>query len=279
MSVQFDSHKLELPAIYETEHNPDVLEYYDQPIKIKLKYSAKESKRNVGAIHTPDFFVMRQDGAFFRECKWDDDLIKLAEEMPNRYHQAPDGSWSCPPGEAYAARFKLGYTMYTSSQINWTYQRNMRFLEDYLLPGTPNVPDDLYEAIQIEVMKVPGITLSELLAQRGTQWADAIYRLVVLDKLYADLYAYPLPDPEHAHIFVDSMAARAYTTLEQGSVASPRPKMLRLQIGSSFVWDGNPWTVLNVGTTGTTLRSEHNKIIELSMNLWTLCCTRTSSRA
>jgi hypothetical protein len=31
VTIQFESHRVELPAILEMEHNDDVLEYYDQP--------------------------------------------------------------------------------------------------------------------------------------------------------------------------------------------------------------------------------------------------------
>ncbi len=30
-TIQFESHKVELPFIYQLEHSEDVLEYYDQP--------------------------------------------------------------------------------------------------------------------------------------------------------------------------------------------------------------------------------------------------------
>jgi len=33
-SIQFESHRIELPIIYMLEHDPDVLEYYDQPGQI-----------------------------------------------------------------------------------------------------------------------------------------------------------------------------------------------------------------------------------------------------
>lgn len=38
-TVQFESHHNELCFIYEYEHDSDVLEYYDQPSKIKLTYT------------------------------------------------------------------------------------------------------------------------------------------------------------------------------------------------------------------------------------------------
>jgi len=31
LTIQFESHRVELPLLYEMEHDPRVLEYYDQP--------------------------------------------------------------------------------------------------------------------------------------------------------------------------------------------------------------------------------------------------------
>src|SRR5437773_7291417 len=44
MTIQFESHRVELAEIYEMEHNADVLEYYDQPPPIKLDYYAPSGK-------------------------------------------------------------------------------------------------------------------------------------------------------------------------------------------------------------------------------------------
>ena len=35
-TIQSESHRVELPAIYELEHDPNILEYYDQPPSISL---------------------------------------------------------------------------------------------------------------------------------------------------------------------------------------------------------------------------------------------------
>jgi hypothetical protein len=48
-----------LPAIYELEHDADVIEYFDQAPSIKLDYLSADGKR-LGALHSPDFFVIRQ---------------------------------------------------------------------------------------------------------------------------------------------------------------------------------------------------------------------------
>jgi len=52
------AHRVELPLVYEMEHDPGVLEYYDQPPSIPLAYHAANGRR-VSVMHTPDYFVIR----------------------------------------------------------------------------------------------------------------------------------------------------------------------------------------------------------------------------
>ena len=82
--IQAESHRNELAFVYEMEYDDEVLEYYDQPSVIKLAYQAKNG-RQVGVLHTPDFFVVRRDEVGWEECKTEADLPQLAEQMPQRY--------------------------------------------------------------------------------------------------------------------------------------------------------------------------------------------------
>lgn len=84
-TIQFESHRVELPFVYEMEHDPKVLEYYDQPPSILLAYKAANGRR-LSVLHTPDYFVLRHDSAGWEECKTADELEKLAVKSPNRYH-------------------------------------------------------------------------------------------------------------------------------------------------------------------------------------------------
>ena len=59
VTIQFESHRVELAGIYEMEHDAEVLEFYDQAIQIKLSYEGHGGKR-LGVLHTPDFFVTRR---------------------------------------------------------------------------------------------------------------------------------------------------------------------------------------------------------------------------
>ncbi|MBI2569295.1 MAG: TnsA endonuclease N-terminal domain-containing protein [Candidatus Schekmanbacteria bacterium] len=66
--IQDESHKAELAGIYEYEYDEDVLEYYDQPPPIKLRYET-DKRKQIGVIHTPDFFVIRGQTAGWEEWK------------------------------------------------------------------------------------------------------------------------------------------------------------------------------------------------------------------
>jgi putative transposase len=130
LTIQFESHRVELAAIYEMEYDADVLEYWDQPPSIKLDYRSPTG-RCMGVLHTPDF-VIRQNSAGWEEWKAVEDLRKLAEHNPNRYCLDDNGQWRSPPGEEHASELGLYYRVRSSREIDWVFQRNVQFLEDYL---------------------------------------------------------------------------------------------------------------------------------------------------
>src|SRR6266571_4103822 len=66
VTIQAESHRNELAGIYEYEHDPQVLEFYDQPPAIKLEYQTG-SGRQAGVWHTPDYFVLRADRVGWEE--------------------------------------------------------------------------------------------------------------------------------------------------------------------------------------------------------------------
>ncbi|MCI0621125.1 MAG: Tn7 transposase TnsA N-terminal domain-containing protein [Acidobacteria bacterium] len=68
VTIQFESHRVELAGIYEMEHDAAVFEYFDQPPPIKLNYESPGGKP-MGVLHTPDFFVIRDGEAGGRSGK------------------------------------------------------------------------------------------------------------------------------------------------------------------------------------------------------------------
>jgi transposase InsO family protein len=262
-SIQFESHHDELPFVYLMDHDPQVLEFYDQPAgpPIKLKYRNQDDTRNVTTRHTPDFFVLHEDRAGWVECKMEDDLVRLAKKMPFRYQHRPDGSWFCPPGEAYAAQFDLTYRLFSSREIDWTYIENLRFLGDYLRGSPPPVSSDIALALRTTVMSQPGIRLLNLIATLHRGKADAIYQLILTDQLYVDLQAVRLTDYEHVQVFLDREQAESYAILQPTSTSLPRPSAMQLTIGASIVLDGKAWTIFNPGATEVLLLSEDKQVM------------------
>ena len=107
LSIQFESHTVELWAIYTMEYDVQVLEFFDQPHQLELHYQGP-SGRPTQALHTPDFLVLRTDGASFEEWKPEEKLLELMVTHPGRYQRDDSGKWRCPPGEAAAASLGWG---------------------------------------------------------------------------------------------------------------------------------------------------------------------------
>lgn len=261
-AIQFESHRNELPFAYLIDHDPDVQELYSQPAgEIKLKYRSQDDTRDVTARHTPDFFVLREDSAGWVECKMEKDLVQLAKKMPFRYRQRPDGSWFCPPGEAYAAQFGLTYRLFSSQEIDWIYIENLRFLADYLRKPPPPVPTDVALAIRTTVMSQPGICLSNLITTLHRGKADAVYQLILTHQLYVDLRAIRLTDYDRVQVFLDPDQAQSYATLQPTTSSLPRPSILQVTVGAPIVLDGKPWTIFNPGVTEVLLLSEDRQVM------------------
>lgn len=262
-TIQFESHKVELPAIEEYEANDDVLEYYDQPFKLKLSYRSK-SGRKVVCSHTPDFLVLRASSIGFEEWKPEAKLKKLAEKQPNRYCVDTNGSWHSPPAQKSVEKLGVYYRLRTDSGINWTFYRNRQFLKSYQSQGY--IAD---EAIIVELQNIvvsnPGITLTELeqLASNGN--VDDINSLIASHQLFVDLEKELLAEPEQVHIFRDSKIAQAYQFAKPCLAASniQRLEVLDAANGTWVNWDGKLLMILQRGQTQVTLRGE-NELIELS---------------
>jgi putative transposase len=267
--IQAESHKNELAAIYEFEWDETVLEYYDQPCRIKLTYQAKNGKR-VGVMHTPDFFVIHAEGMEWVECKSEAQLLALAEKMPQRYMQGTDGRWQCPPGEQFAQEFGLGYRVRSSRETNWIFQRNITFLEDYLRADDLLVTDEAMAEITRLVTAEPGISLRTLLERLRQAKSDDLYTLLATGQVYVDLQRYPLPDPEQVPVFPNQTVAQAHLIILDSLADHPAGgfQNIRHDIGELVTWNGQPWQIINIGETDTWLLfkgdSDQEKVVELS---------------
>jgi len=254
--VQAESHTVELPAIYLMENDSQVLEFWDQPNSIKLFYPSKAG-RNMGILHTPDFFVLHEDGPFWLETKPEEGLIKESEKNPNRYIKI-DEQWHCPPGEMYAQEYGLQYQVWSSKDYNTLFISNLRFLWDYYgsdLSGIDKVLHELqYSAFKGRIF----LTLKQLLAHSDKIPADNIYTLIAAEKLFVDLENESLTSPEEVRVFQNKQAYTAFCLAryipEQGKL-EPIAGLLDIKMGTLIEWDGKSYKILHVGKSEISLLS------------------------
>ncbi len=283
--IQFESRHNELAAITLMEHDPAVLEYYDQPERIKLTYQGPQKR--VSVWHTPDFFVLREDGVGWMECKTEEALIRFAQQHSQRYVQADDGTWNCPPGVAYAQTVGLSYWLRSSRETNHIYFENLRFLEEYLIGTPPPVPAETVTTLRSLVMQQPGMSLGDLLGQFLRATADEVYLLLITDQLYTDLHAFDLARPEQVPIFLNPEVAQAHALMTTPTIETPPPPLvLSVQLGTTLCWDGKCWTFLNLGEREVALLTEERQLLSLPRSeferLWDqgiLTCVAQSSQA
>ncbi len=266
-TIQFESHRVEAPKIYELEQDENVLEYYDQPPPIKLNYKGANGK-NLGVIHTPDLFVLEKDRAGWIECKPEEQLKKLEQKNSNRYHRDADGKWRCPPGEEYGQQFGLSYTVCSDKDFNWTVQRNFLFLEDYYRAESLEIEQSVKHCLIATVSEQAGITLAELLDNNFN--ADDIYCAIVNQDIYVDLETYLLAEPQRTKIFCNEKTAKAYELVTNGTTEnnSIYSSVINLATGSLILWDGKGQKILHAGETEITLVDEDDRSITIAKSMF-----------
>jgi len=267
-TLQFESHKVELWAIYTMEYDPAVLEYYDQPTTLTLRYPSPTG-RQVTVRHTPDFLVLRTDGAVLEEWKPAERLQELVVTQPHRYQRQEPARWSCPPGEQAAARLGLHYHVRSSAELSPTVIRNLIFLADYF--GAGAVPLSIRTALLGRVQACPGISLATLLTESALAAADHVYALLARNDLYVDLAAVPLVEPQHVRVYRDQPTADAHALLRTARLRTSREagsdhgsSAALLAPDTRIWWDGQLWHLVNMGHTTVTLRTDDGALMDLA---------------
>jgi putative transposase len=244
-TIQFESHTCELPFIISCCEFPrvdDVLEYWDQPHTLRLRYQNKNG-RMISTQHTPDYFLMHPDKAGFTECKLEETLIKLAKEQPNKFVLDSSGHWRCPPAEAEAAKYGLYYRVFSSSEIDRTLFRNTVFLEDFLRPGAPEVSEAATNSIVKLVTQSEGLSLSNLLALTAEvgESADTVYQLMATGTIYVDLSREALINHGRVQVYSAKSVAES-----PALVMAPKAKYVDIQVGEMIQWGDRVLEIANL---------------------------------
>jgi putative transposase len=257
-TLQFESHRCELPFIQKIERCDEALEIWDQPAKIPISYETKAG-RKVNVSYTPDFLVLWKDRAEFIECKTEEELIKLSEETPSRYRRDESGEWYSPAAQKSLKDLGISHRVVSAANINPVYTRNLEFLDDYLRDDSLSVSEQARQHILSLVGGSQGIKLSDLIhsSQTATEQlnVDDLYALIVLGEIYVDLYAAPLVDYEKVLVFPDRESAISFTD-RASAVLAQTGAYLELTVGARITWDNSPWEITNIGAENVWLAGE-----------------------
>lgn len=261
MVVQAESHKNELPAVIGWEHDAQTYEFYDQPSKVKLRYTGRNG-RAVCHMATPDFFLLQEGFTGWVECKTEEWLQNRAAEGATLYVWEGNGVWRCPAGEEYAASVGLGFQVRSSAATNWVMVRNLEFLSDYLDEGCPTPAAEAMQRVLDVIDGQAWCVLKNLLNVLPLADIDALYKMITDGVLYARLDQDLLTEPERAYVFRDQEAAEAYRLhlASQSPTSLPSLRTLTIAAGQSLQWDGRLWRILNVGDQDVFLEDEEKVI-------------------
>lgn len=193
-TVQAEAYTTELVLIRHLEHSDHILEYWDQPGPIRLRYRSKEG-RTVTVSHTPDFLVFERDRVVFFECKAATEMSELVQRMPERYTEDQDGSFRCPPGQETSAELGIHYEVYAPNPEDTTRAGNLAFLGDFDSDQAVDAPSHLAALIKRTVYEQPGISVAELREVDSRIRVEHIYRPLALGEFVEGHFHGPTDHP------------------------------------------------------------------------------------
>lgn len=239
-TIQFESQHVELWGIYEMERDDDVLEFYDQPTRLQLRYRAR-SGRNTTQWHTPDFFVIRRESAGFEEWKKASAVEGLTITMPERYMRHSAGGWKSPPGETAASVYGLSYRVRTDAELHPLYIQNLKFLQDFWIHEYPVTASQETQVLTC-LETAPGFSVAEVLSAFPDVPVDVIWALLTHNRVFANLSAASLMQWDQAQLYSTAEEAE-HDGRVNTSLGDPLPLFIRIR------FDGRLWEAETQGET------------------------------
>lgn len=260
VTIQAESHTVELAAVYEWEHDPDVLEFWDQTPKIKV--IGRRNERKYSWRTRPDYFLLHKDWAGWVECKAESFLLKRCAPEHGWFVRHDDGRWTFPPGEAYAAEMGLRFVVRSSAETDWVSLRNQLLLADYRANNCPPLKAADKHAALNKLAQQPWWILRDFIHADPPVAADVAFKLIADGLVHVDLAQELLAEPELVHVFRDEASALAHKDyLRAMTVGGPMPPAIIARVeGQPLLWDGKPWRIVNPGTERITIRSDEGRL-------------------
>ncbi|OWW22627.1 hypothetical protein AYR66_27130 [Noviherbaspirillum denitrificans] len=262
-TVETESRHLEFPTAVGYEHDPEVLEYYPQPGRLKFEFV--DSDGEIHEIdHTPDFLVITERGIWFEECKHWRKLEGLARRQPWRYNLDPDNQWRSPAVGQWLAERGIGYRIQTDRDISQRRVENILFLEDFLDPGAPPCPIDVAIRVRDALASDATLYLAELYEKADCR-PDDVFKLIADGELIAEIDDGKLNEPNRCRVFRDS-AVRAFERARRLPAMTALAGTVEIAVGTRLTYDQQPYTIVMVGGSKAVLESESGSNVSVSLD-------------
>lgn len=263
--IQAESHTVELPFIWEWEHDPNVIIYLDQPTRIKIRYKSKTG-RMIGALHTPDFIVITEEEISIIECKPEETLITLADKQPNRYLKDSERNWRSPPAEEALKKYGIKYRIKSSADINTTLQRNLIFIWDYFSDSNLSMHENAARRINKLLDTAGKASLSELFAYHPDISRDTVYSLIAHQRLISDIENNLLINPDSFYVYASIDDLKTHRILREYTQNPHIPTInyLNIKPGNKLTWNDVTWNIQNVGKDSVYLTNEETQPVKLT---------------
>jgi hypothetical protein len=261
--IQAESGSVEFAACYVYEADESVLEFWDQPTVLNVRYP-HEDGRVSGGTTTPDYLVIERVGIRLDEWKQERRLRRLASEAPHIYQW--DGKrWRSPAREAAAGEFGLGYRLRSSLEIGETLYSNLELLNEYRVSGL-TVRPETDEVVRSCLASHGALSLEALLAAVPCLARDDIFTMLVQGRIHADLRSARLLEPAKAMLALSLERVRAYRLFEKATPVTAIGSLTtaRLAGGQRVRWDGVAWTILNAGREYVTVRCDDGRLQDVT---------------
>jgi putative transposase len=271
VTVGFDSATLELPTIMRLERSDEVIAYFDQAPCISLRAKSK-SGRTVGYEHRADFLVVQSDRAYLLEVKANDGIDRKNEKNPG-FYVWEQGRWTCPSGREEAARYGLGYEMWTEADFDPVELRNIRVLDRYLSGDRTHYSGQV-DALRTYLDERGRSTITAAIADlSGALTVDGTYSAVAQGEVAFDMRSALLSSPRTCFLYRDQATMDAFRFVEEGAVQPDRgasgtdDAVVSVKPGDEVVWYGKHWKCLGVDQ-GSILWSKDSDIQRTSVAMF-----------
>ena len=262
-TIETESRHLEFPVAVSLEHDPEVLEYYAQPSR--LKFDVIDADGEVHAIdHTPDFLVITEREVWFEECKHKIKLERLANRYPWRYQLDPDQRWRSPLIEHWLAERGIGYRIRSEKDFTQRRIENTLLLEDYLDPSAPPCPIEVALRVREALAAEATLYLAELYEKADCR-PDDVFKLIADGVLVAEMDHAALSAPGRCRVFRDT-AVRDFELARRMPARSTIPGVLDVTVGAQLTYDQQTYRVVMVGGSKVMLGTEDGKSVEIAID-------------